>query len=222
VLSSLDRCCDCGFVAIRPEDGARRERHRHVAVVLHIALVNADLHFAEQPPAALGEFALPLLNERTHVGLEMVLAARSGAVANPPAGPSFAHAPILPHSAPAAPRAWREETLNGGGEVGLTSPAVFGFLRIATNPRVLTNPMPVATATGHVRRWLDQPNVRLLVPGSRHLDLAFEMLADIGTAGNLTTDVQLAAFALEQEAELSSNDSGFGRFKDLRWVNPLD
>ena len=119
-------------------------------------------------------------------------------------------------------RAWWEEMLNGSREVGLTSPAVFGFLRIVTNPRVLTNPMPVAVAIGHVRRWLDQPNVRFLVPGSRHLELAFEMLTAVGTAGNLATDVQLAAFALEQEAELSSNDSDFGRFRDLRWVNPLD
>jgi toxin-antitoxin system PIN domain toxin len=119
-------------------------------------------------------------------------------------------------------RAWWEEALNGGREVGLSSPAVFGFLRIATNPRVLTDPMPVATALGHVRRWLDQPNVRFLVPGSRHLELAFEMLAAAGTAGNLTTDVQLAALALEQDAELNSNDNDFGRFKALRWVNPLD
>jgi len=119
-------------------------------------------------------------------------------------------------------RAWWEETLNGSQEVGLTSPAVFGFLRIATNPRVLTNPMPVANAIGHVRRWLDQPNVRFLVPGSQHLELAFEMLEAAGTAGNLTTDVQLAAFALEQEAELNSNDSDFGRFSALRWVNPLE
>jgi uncharacterized protein len=119
-------------------------------------------------------------------------------------------------------RAWWEDTLNGSREVGLTSPAVFGFLRIVTNPRVLTNPMPVATGIGHVRRWLDQPNVRFLVPGSRHLELAFEILEAVGTAGNLTTDVQLAAFALEQEGELNSNDSDFGRFKALRWVNPLD
>ena len=119
-------------------------------------------------------------------------------------------------------RAWWEEALNSSREVGLSSAAVFGFLRIATNPRVLTDPMPVGTALGHVRRWLDQPNVRFVVPGNRHLELAFEMLAAAGTAGNLTTDVQLAALALEQDAELNSNDSDFGRFKVLRWVNPLD
>ena len=119
-------------------------------------------------------------------------------------------------------RAWWEEVLNGPREVGLASPALFGFLRIATNPRVLTAPMPVTVAIGHITSWLEQPNVRFLVAGGRHLDLAFELLADVGTAGNLTTDVQLAALALELDAELHSNDSVFGRFKALHWVNPLD
>lgn len=34
-------------------------------------------------------------------------------------------------------------------------------------------------------------------------------------------DVQLAALALEHHAELHSNDTDFGRFPGLRWVNPL-
>jgi uncharacterized protein len=46
-------------------------------------------------------------------------------------------------------------------------------------------------------------------------------LHGVGTAGNLTTDIQLAAFALENDAEMFSNDSGFGRFPGLRWSNPL-
>ncbi len=43
----------------------------------------------------------------------------------------------------------------------------------------------------------------------------------IGTAGNLTTDVQLAALAIEYDADMVSNDNDFGRFPGLRWVNPL-
>lgn len=119
-------------------------------------------------------------------------------------------------------RTWWERVLNGPQQVGLAGPALFGFLRIATNPRILTIPMSVTTAIGHVRGWLDQPNVHYLVPDARHLDLAFELLTGFGTAGNLTTDVQLAAYAIELDAELHSNDSDFGRFKALRWVNPLD
>ena len=44
---------------------------------------------------------------------------------------------------------------------------------------------------------------------------------DIGTAGNLTTDVQLAAYAIEHKGEMHSNDTDFARFSDLTWINPL-
>jgi toxin-antitoxin system PIN domain toxin len=118
-------------------------------------------------------------------------------------------------------RQWWERTVNGSAEVGLTAPAVFGFLRLSTNPRVFESPLSVAAATDYARDWLDQPRVRLLVPGPRHLDIALGMLQEVGTAGNLTTDVQLAAYAMEQRGELHSNDTDFGRFPALRWVNPL-
>jgi uncharacterized protein len=119
-------------------------------------------------------------------------------------------------------RQWWESTINGPREVGLASPALFGFLRIATSPRVLETPLTVEAAIEYVTSWLAQPNVRLLSVTRNTLDLACQLLAGVGTAGNLTTDAQLAAFALELDAELTSNDSDFGRFKGLRWVNPLD
>jgi len=118
-------------------------------------------------------------------------------------------------------REWWERTVNSGTEIGLAAPALFGFLRLSTNPRVLESPLPVENAIGFVRDWLDQPNVRYLLSGERHLEIAFGMLEGLGTAGNLTTDVQLAAHAIEYEAELHSNDTDFARFPSLRWVNPL-
>ena len=117
--------------------------------------------------------------------------------------------------------AWWEEMLNSSAEIGLASPAIFGFIRIATNPRVLAPPLTVDTATGHVSAWLGRPNVSHLIPGPRHLEAAFSLLHTVGTGGNLTTDVQLAAFALEYDAEMCSNDTDFARFPDLHWSNPL-
>jgi uncharacterized protein len=118
-------------------------------------------------------------------------------------------------------RAWLEDVLNGSTLLGLTSPALFGYLRIATSGRVLTSAMSITDALGRVREWLVQPNARFIVPGPRHLAIAFGLLETIGTGAGLTTDVQLAAYALEQDAELSSNDADFGRFPGLRWVDPL-
>ena len=118
-------------------------------------------------------------------------------------------------------RAWLEDLLNGSDLVGLTSPALFGYIRIATSGRVLESAMAVSDAVGRVREWLTQPNTRFLVPGPRYLEIAFDLLETTGTGANLTTDVQLAAYAIEQGADLCSNDTDFGRFPALRWVDPL-
>lgn len=57
-----------------------------------------------------------------------------------------------------------------------------------------------------------QPNVDVLTPGARHLEILDELLRTLGTAGNLTTNAHLAALALEHRGELCSNDADFARF----------
>jgi toxin-antitoxin system PIN domain toxin len=121
----------------------------------------------------------------------------------------------------AAARRWWEATLNGERQVGLASATLFGFLRISTNRKVFDEPLAVHDAIERVERWLGQDLVTFLVPGSRHLSIAFQLLERLGTAANLTTDVQIAAHALEHNAEVFSNDRDFGRFEGLRWTNPL-
>jgi predicted nucleic acid-binding protein len=81
--------------------------------------------------------------------------------------------------------------------------------------------MAVKAAMGYVSAWLGQPNVSHLVPGRRHIEIASGLLHGVGTGGNLTTDVQLAALALESDADMYSNDTDFARFPGLRWVNLL-
>lgn len=118
-------------------------------------------------------------------------------------------------------RAWWQDVLSGPVPVGLASPAVFGYLRVATNGRVLSPPMSVTEALAHVRGWLAQPNATYLRPGPRHLGVCLGLLETLGTGANLTTDVQLAAHAIEEDAQLCSHDMDFGRFPDVRWVDPL-
>jgi uncharacterized protein len=118
-------------------------------------------------------------------------------------------------------RQWLDGLMNGSDEVGLAAPALFGFIRISTNPRIFNPPLPVTDAISRVESWLARPHVHFLNPGSRHLEIAFRLLRKLGVAGNLTTDVQLAALAIEHQAELHSNDTDFGRFPQLKWVNPL-
>lgn len=68
--------------------------------------------------------------------------------------------------APAVPaEPYQERSINEGTSIGLTGPTIFGFLRIATNPRVLESPLPVDTAISYVTGWLEQPSVEFIVPG---------------------------------------------------------
>lgn len=131
----------------------------------------------------------------------------------------YAHLEVFPQHKRA--RAWWEAALSSEREVALTHVAIFGFLRIATNARVFSPPLSLTAATAIIQSWLAVPNVRVLSPGPQHLEIALRLLAPIGTAASLTTDAQLAAFAIEYQAELCSNDADFGRFPGLRWVNPL-
>ncbi|HTM44515.1 MAG TPA: type II toxin-antitoxin system VapC family toxin [Polyangiaceae bacterium] len=118
-------------------------------------------------------------------------------------------------------RKWWEDALNGDEQVGLPTVSLFGFVRLASNPRLFTPAMAVDEAVGRIEAWLEQPHVHLLCPGPRHLEIAFDLLRKLGAAQNLTTDVQLAALTLEHQATLCSNDQDFARFPGLRWVNPV-
>ncbi len=118
-------------------------------------------------------------------------------------------------------KAWWEEVLNSDAPVGIAPVCLFGFLRLVTSRKVFREPLGVEEAIGRVQRWFEQPNVASLVPGSQHMTVAFRLLKQVGTGGNLTTDVQIAAHAIEHNAEVYSNDGDFGRFEGLRWVNPF-
>lgn len=131
----------------------------------------------------------------------------------------YAYAPASPAKVPA--EQWWQGLLNGTDQVGLASITVFGFIRLATNGRILQPPLTPDTAIAVVESWLQRPQVELIHPGPRHLETTLRLLREAGTAGDLTTDAQLAALAIEHNAEVHSADTDFARFSGLRWVNPL-
>ena len=131
----------------------------------------------------------------------------------------YAHVDAFPfHS---AARAWWEGAVRGTEEIGIPGVVVFGFVRIATNRRVFETPMGVDAATATVERWLSHPHIHLLVPGARHLDLAFGLLRAARTSADLSTDVQIAALAIENGGTVYSHDADFDSFAGLRRVDPV-
>ena len=59
-----------------------------------------------------------------------------------------------------------------------------------------------------------------MAPGRRHLQILRGLLAELGTAGHLTSDAHLAALSIERKATLVSFDDDFSRFPNLRWLDP--
>lgn len=121
----------------------------------------------------------------------------------------------------ASARQWWERTLSSPRPVGLPWASALGFTRIMTSRTVLLRPIAPDTALGHIRSWLERPNAHVLEPGPRHLDLLDSLLSSTGATGRLLTAAHLAALAIENQAELHSNDTDFARFTGLRWINPL-
>jgi hypothetical protein len=116
---------------------------------------------------------------------------------------------------------WWEKALAGDEPIGLTWFVLVGFLRVSTSPRVFAVPLTVEEAIRKVETWLVHENTRLLAETDEHWRIFSELLREAGVAGNLNNDAHLGAMAVCHGATLVSCDSDFGRFRRLRWENPL-
>jgi toxin-antitoxin system PIN domain toxin len=125
----------------------------------------------------------------------------------------------LPHHKTA--RHWWEACLSDDEPIALSWSVILGFLRITTNGRIMPNPLSPDQAIELIDGWLLQPVVRIVTPTQRHWDILRQILAPLGTAGNLTSDAHLAVLAIEHGAILCSTDIDFARLQMVQWVNPL-
>ncbi len=131
----------------------------------------------------------------------------------------YAYDSASPFHAKAGP--WWRDCLSGQEPVGLPRVVVFGFVRVGTNARAFQHPMTPAEAARHVRSWLNRPVVQVLDSGPHHVEQVLTFLEGVGAAGNLVTDAQIAAIALDHGALLHTSDSDFVRFSGVRWFNPI-
>jgi toxin-antitoxin system PIN domain toxin len=117
---------------------------------------------------------------------------------------------------------WWTGALSGSETVGLAWSVLLGFVRLTTSPLVVRTPIAIDVAFGYVERWLARDVTTIVEPTARHVAVLRDLLAPTGTGGNLVSDAHLAALAIEHGAELCSADRDFGRFRGLRWANPLE
>ena len=116
---------------------------------------------------------------------------------------------------------WLSLSLSGKARVGLPWASLLAYVRIVSNPRVFSKPVPISEAWKQVKTWIAQPPVWIPNPTDRHADILNEMMRAISSSNHIP-DAQLASLAIEHGLEMTSADRGFARFPRLRFRNPLD
>lgn len=119
-----------------------------------------------------------------------------------------------------AGRNWIEAALNGPMRVGLPWQSLTAFMRIATNPRAMANPLSPFEAWEMVESWLDAPNTWVPQPGRGYREILGRLILDLRLTANLIPDAALAALCIEHGLSIVSADSDFARFAELEWFNP--
>ncbi len=115
---------------------------------------------------------------------------------------------------------WLDTSLSETEAIGFSWGVMLAFLRVSTRAAAFADPFTVEEAVARIDAWLSQPPAVVVQPTRRHLGLVSGLLQSVGTAGNLVTDADLAALALEHGATVVSFDSDFGRFQGVRWATP--
>jgi predicted nucleic acid-binding protein len=68
--------------------------------------------------------------------------------------------------------------------------------------------------------WLRHPRVQVVNELPQHWAVFQPLLNSTGAAGNLTSDVHLAALAISHDATLVTCDHDFRRFPQLKTIDP--
>jgi toxin-antitoxin system PIN domain toxin len=121
----------------------------------------------------------------------------------------------------AGSRAWLDDRLNGTARVGFPWPSLLAFIRIATNPAIVRNPVSPAVAWRQCKTWLACDVAWIPLPGDRHAEILESLLEHRFVTTRLVPDAHLAALAIEHGLTLCSSDGDFAKFPQLKWENPL-
>lgn len=118
--------------------------------------------------------------------------------------------------------AWMAGVVGGKDDLALTESALTGFVRIVTNPRIMSDPAPTSHALAFVDVLRNARRARWLTPTTAAWEtFASYAHADVQVRGNLVPDAWLAAMARSNRSRLATADRGFARYEGLDWFDPL-
>jgi toxin-antitoxin system PIN domain toxin len=116
---------------------------------------------------------------------------------------------------------WLAGALNGPHRVALPWTSLGAFLRVVTHPRIMTTPITAVRAWQYVDQWLALDSVWVPPATERTAAVLGDLMTSTQVTGNLVPDAMLAALAIEHGLVVATTDTDFGRFPDVRSINPL-
>ena len=126
-----------------------------------------------------------------------------------------------PHHKPAF--AWLEAAIDHcatGGSIELLPMVAAGFLRLSTNSKIFTAPMPIAAAVAFVDSLLAIPGVQMAELG-REWPTLRQLSCDLKLSANGITDGWIAACVRTIGGHLVTFDRGFSRLLGRRELTVL-
>ena len=101
---------------------------------------------------------------------------------------------------------------------------VYEFLRVSTHHKVFAWPLSLRQATEWMSSLMRSPNVGVLTPTDRHVDVLAELTAGHPRLrGNVVHDMHTVVLMREHGiTEIRTADADFHQFRFLTVVNPLD
>ncbi len=113
---------------------------------------------------------------------------------------------------------WLRDLAEGAEPFALSAPAIEGFVRVVTNPKIFQPPTSTAVAFQFLDQLITQTHCFVLRPGAKHWRIFQELCARPGIRGALVADASHAALAIETGCEWVTADTDFARFAPpLRW-----
>jgi toxin-antitoxin system PIN domain toxin len=119
-------------------------------------------------------------------------------------------------------QAWLTKVIDGPAAFGVAELVLSAYLRIVTNPRILSKPLAISDALHIVDGIRSKPNCVVIRPDIRHWGIFSDLCVKANAKGNLVADAYLAALAIESGSDWYSTDRDFARFPGFRWRHPLD
>lgn len=119
-------------------------------------------------------------------------------------------------------RAWLESQCQRADAWYTTWPIVYEFLRVATHPRVLRNPLTLGQAWSFIAAITGAPGFAVLLPTARHTQVLESVLGESShLAGNVVHDLHTVVLMREHGIrQVVTRDADFHRFTGIEVFDP--